>query len=484
MLIGLGRLGQEILGKVSRDIDVTCVTQEPDAPESLKRLKREDVELVVGDATSRLVLESCRIEEADAVIITITTEKISREVATVIHEHFKPRRVISVAVTSETSEMLRHMGFEVDNIFASTATDIRNRIEHKTKAAHAIGIGKDEILEVEVHPNSRLANKPLGFVKPLNWRTGIIYREGNIIIPRGDTVLKPRDRVVILGDPQVLRTVAEIVTFNYQKFPLEYGDSLIAYVSGNEGPKFIEEINHVFSTFPLRKAWVIFSSRVTEEKHEEFMGGLEIKEPVVKTTAQSSLAAIRDAVSDCGGTQGLVMVSGELLESFHSAMPGLRKRTFIKDILAYAHCPVLVSRGTFPYEKVSVPCVEGMDLEHVLETSLQMSEEINNTVTTMQVAPSMYISGGEETAAYEEARAIINSMSLVYKNKSESRELKGNPIKAVAAALRDYDLLITSMDSGQVDSILKYLLKPDVVWNIVRRSPISSIVLPFWEETL
>lgn len=483
-MIGLGRLGQEIMSKVSRDFDITCVSMEPDAEGSLKRLKREDVELIVGDATSRLVLEKCRIDEADAVIITITTEKISREVATVLKDHFNPRRVISVAVTGETTDELLEMGFEVDNIFASTATDIRNRIEHKTRAAHAIGIGKDEILEVEVHPQSRLANKPLGFVKPLNWRIGILYREGNIIIPKGDTVMKPRDRVIILGDPQVLRTVSEIMTFNYQKFPLEYGDALIAYLSGRENASFIEELNYVYSTFPFRKAWILRSERASAGELDSLMEGLTIKDPVVKTTSLSPMGAIKAAVGDTGGTQGMVMVSSEFLDSYYSGFLGVRKKSFIREILAHSRCPVIISKGTVPYKGMVVPCVGDVELDQVIETSLQISEEINNRITAIQVPPSRYISGSKEDSAYKEARSIVASMALVYKSKVDTLEVAGNPIKAVMGALEGHDLLVTSMPGEGGDSLLSSLFRPDVVWGIVRSSVISTLVMPFWEETI
>jgi len=484
VIIGLGRLGKEILAKVSRDFDITCVTMEPEAAETLKELKREDAELIEGDATSRLVLEKCRIEDAEAVIITITTEKISREVATVLKDHFKPRRVISVAITGETTNMLLSMGFEVDNIFASTATDIRNRIEHKTKAAHAIGIGKDEILEVEVHPNSRLANKPLGFVKPLNWRIGILYREGNIIIPKGDTVLKPRDRVVILGDPQVLRTVAEILTFNYQKFPLDYGTSLIVFLSSREDKGFIDELNYVYSTFPLKKTWVIRPQRSSQADMEALLASIEIKDAIFKKTSLSPLGALKDAISDCGQSQGLVMISSGFLEHFYSTLFGGISKSFVREALSLASCPLLISRGTVPYQKMAVPCVSGVELDQIVETALQISDEISNTATAMYVAPSPYLSAGEESETYDNAKATVSAMSMAYKSRMEPLELRGNPVKAVLGALEGQDLMITSMKTQEGEYPFQGMFRPDVSWKLIKQCPASTLVLPSWEETI
>lgn len=484
VMLGLGRLAQELLSRLSRDYEITCVDMDPSAPEVLKRLKREDVKLIVGDATSRLVLEKCRIEEAEAVFITYTTEKISREVARVLMEGFKPRRVLAVAVTEETTAQFKEMGFEVENVFMASATGLRNSIERKTKAAHAIGLGKEEILEVEVHPSSRLANKPLGHLKPLNWRLGIIYREGNIIVPKGDTVLRPRDRVVILGEPQVLRNVAEVMTFDYQKFPLDYGYTMIAYLSEDDAESYAEELKYIFSIFPFRKLWAIYPDGARRPAHVDKLADMIGESKIVlKKTSLLPQAALKAAVDDCGQTQGMVAISGGFLESYHSALFDARKKAVVGDIIRIAECPILLCRGTFPYEKSVVPCIAGVEIEHVLESALQISEDLSSQICTLQVKPSEYISTEEESAAFKQATEIINHMGLVYRNRIDTRQLTGNPIKSVTAAIEGFNLLITNASLREGEGLIPYIFKPDVTWNILRKCRQSALVLPSWGGT-
>lgn len=484
VMLGLGRLAQELLSRLSRDYEITVVDLDPKAQDVLKQIKREDVKLVVGDATSRLVLEKCRPDEAEAVIITYTTERISREVARVLTEGFKPRRVLSVAVTEEATEYFKEMGFEVENVFRASATGLRNSIERKSKAAHAIGLGKEEILEVEVHPSSRLANKPLGNLKPLNWRLGIVYREGNIIVPKGDTILRPRDKVIILGDPQVLRNVAEVLTFNYQKFPLDYGYTMIAYLSEDDDEGYVEELKYIFSTFPFRKLWAIYPDKDERPPHvEKLVESISETKIVLKKTSLLPQAALKAAVDDCGKTQGLVAISSGFLESYHSALFDARKKAVVGDIMRTAECPILLCRGTFPYEKTVVPCIAGVEIESVLETALQISEELSSQISTLQVKPSEYISTEDEAAAFKLATEIINHMGLVYRNRIEAIQLTGNPIKSITTAVEGYNLLITNASLREGEGLISYIFKPDVTWNILRKGSQSALILPSWAGT-
>jgi Trk K+ transport system NAD-binding subunit len=261
VMIGAGNIGRELLSKLSRDFEITCIDSSPDAEETVAAIRgKERTKVIVGDATSRLVLEEARVDDSEVVLITTTTEKINLEVARVLHDHFQPRRVISVGVTHRGMKALAELGAEAISIFTASANDVRNLIEHQAKTAHGIGVGKNEILEVEVHPNSRLKNRPLGYIAPIKWNIGIIYREGNIIVPKPETVLKEKDKVVILGDPVVLKTVAEMLSSEFERFPLEYGTSLGVYMTGDEGEDFFEEINYIYSVFQMDTVYFVYSA--------------------------------------------------------------------------------------------------------------------------------------------------------------------------------------------------------------------------------
>ena len=53
------------------------------------------------------------------------------------------------------------------------------------------------------------------------------------------------DRVVILGEPQVLSTIAERLSFRFRDFPLEYGETAYLYLAGDEDERFIAEVDYL-----------------------------------------------------------------------------------------------------------------------------------------------------------------------------------------------------------------------------------------------
>ncbi|HEX9872768.1 MAG TPA: TrkA family potassium uptake protein, partial [Deferrimonas sp.] len=346
IIIGLGNIGLQLIKMLSRDFALVCIDGNQKTLDTALELRGDSLTVLQGDATSRLVLERAGVAEADTVLITTTTEAVNIEVARILHDHFQVPRVVSIGITQKGIEQLESLGVEVESIFTVSATGLRNRMEHKTKAVHGIGLGKGEILEVEVHPHSRLANKPLAALHPKSWHVGIVYREGNILIPGGDTILRPKDKVVILGDPKVLRTVTDLLTFRFTLFPLEYGDTLVALFTNGEEESFIKEIAYLLSVFPLKNAMFLLppdsdalAERLRNLDETRTLQGLHIEEipagPVIETlrVIQQSLGR-RVAI--------IVLPKKATVRTSWGRRKNPRGKRFLRNLSEAFGCPVLL----------------------------------------------------------------------------------------------------------------------------------------------
>lgn len=486
VLIGAGNIGRELLSKLSRDFDITCVDSNPDAESIVTALRgKERTKVVTGDATSRLVLEKADIDESEVVLITTTTEKINLEVARVIHDHFEPRRVISVAITDKGTQELVSLGVEVMNIFTASANDIRNLIEHQAKTAHGIGIGRNEILEVEVHPNSRLRNRPLGYIAPIRWSIGIIYRDGNIIVPRPETVLKEKDKVVILGDPAVLKTVAEMLGSEFEKFPLEFGTSLAIYISGDEKHDLFEEAAYIRSVFQLDKVHFVYSSKAEKliKQHDEIVGKYGFEETGRTVSSLPPPEAIK-SLAFTGARIGIIIVSRDSLLAPRFPFYTTARKLSVSSLVGAARCPVILAQGTHPYSKLLVPALIEFDFRQLVDKSIEISHTITTDVSVFMTKPSEYIATEDESNKFEEAKKIISNMGLLHKKKIDLQLLTGNPVHEICRTLRDYNLLVLDANSWTGKGFFRSLLSPDVGWHILKRSRISTLVLPGIEESL
>jgi len=486
VMIGVGNIGRELLSKLSRDFDVTCVDSNPDTEPVVTALRgKERTKVIIGDATSRLVLEKAGIDESELVLITTTTEKINIEVARVIHDHFEPRRVISVAITDGGAQELAGLGVEVENIFTASANDIRNLIEHQAKTAHGIGIGRNEILEVEVHPNSRLRNRPLGYIAPIRWSIGIIYRDGNIIVPRPETVLKEKDKVVILGDPAVLKTVAEMLSSEFERFPLEFGTSLAIYISGDEKHDLFEEAAYIRSVFQLDKVHVVYSSKAEKlvKQHDDIVGKHGFGETGHTVSSLPPAEAIK-SLAITGARIGVIIVSKDSFLAPRFPFYTAAQKLSLSSLAGAAKCPVILARGTHPYSKLLVPALIDFDFRQLVDKSIEISHTITTDVSVLMTRPSEYIATEEESKKFEEAKKIISNMGLLHKKRIDLQVLTGNPVHEVSRRLPDYNLLVLDADSWTGKDFFSSLLSPDVAWHILKRSRISTLILPGIEESL
>jgi len=486
IIIGLGSIGQELLRKISRDMDVICIDLNPDLEETVKQL-REDCTFLSGDATSRLVLEEAGVAESDGVIITTSTEKVNIETARILKEQFDTKRIIAIGTTTAGIEALEDLGVEVESIFTASAVAIRNRLAKASRAAHAIGLGKEEILEVEVHPHSRLANRPLRTLTPLRWRIGIIYRDENILLPKRDTVLKARDRVVILGDPAVLKTVSEILTFKFERFPLEYGSTAISYLTGNETESFFNELDYLFSVFPLNRMIFIYSKKAARkaESFDEFIKKANIKKPEARKTTLAALPAIEETVNDLKGDHGIIVMAKDVLSlSAFRLFKTAKNKIFLNSLMQKFQCPLILTAGTFPYEKACIPCIEHINIQNTMETALEITSSLHNEITALLVNPSKYISSDEDLDEFQAMKKTINDVSSMYKISVNKNILEGNPVKSIVPSLPEFNLLITGSEGWKHRHWFPSFLNPDAVWDIVRASSISTLLLPAVEELL
>jgi len=477
MIVGAGNIGLQLLGMLSRDLSLVLVDASAEALKRASELRGNGLITHAGDATSRLVLEQAGIAGVDTVVITTSSEAVNIEVARVIDAHFDIPRVIAIGISQDGIRQLAGFGCEVEGIFKVSAIGLRNRLEQRTKTVHGIGLGKNEILEVEVHPHSRLANKPLASLKPRSWRAGIIYRDGNILVPRGDTILRPRDRVLVLGEPAVVRTVADLLAFRFTRFPLEFGDTLVAWLGEGENEALLAELDYLLEIFPLRKARLV--CRRADETLAARLAAMaqrhRLLDHSLHTVARGTPSeALLDTLREQGGSAGLLV----LPHPGQSVWSRPWHKQAIQQLIQTAGAPLLLARGSHPYSRVAVPCLEPVGAQAALETTLEMSQEVDYAIDALLVDVSPYIGAPEEFNAFTTMEKMVADLGLAYKRKVRPRTLEGNPVHAVTAALAESNLTVYSVSAWPVHGFWRALLHPDPAWETVRRTPVSTLLLP------
>lgn len=96
--------------------------------------------------------------------------------------------------------------------------------------AQNIGLGNGEIMEVLVPFGSSFVYRHLGAIEQKNWKIAAIYRNRQLIIPTDQKMIQPNDTLVLVGEPNVLKSVYRAIKRELGQFPAPFGSKLYLYI--------------------------------------------------------------------------------------------------------------------------------------------------------------------------------------------------------------------------------------------------------------
>jgi len=215
VIIGAGEVGTTIAENLSPDNEVTIIDIDPDRAENLKY--KLDVLTLDGDGTYLSIQEAANIESADMVIACTdsdTTNLVGCGTAKTLGDPF------TIARTKEL-EYLRtweqdSSAFGVDFMVCTdllTAEDIVRVIGLPAAIdVDQFAKGAVQMVEFELKDGSPVTGQTIQEADRFESLTFMgIFRNGSMIFPRGDTVIEPGDRIVVVGSPESVQLFASDV---------------------------------------------------------------------------------------------------------------------------------------------------------------------------------------------------------------------------------------------------------------------------------
>ena len=95
--------------------------------------------------------------------------------------------------------------------------------------ARTIGLGKEEIMQVQVPASSAFIYRNVELLNKENfpkWRIVAIYRNEQLILPNKMTTIHPYDKLLIIGQSQILKDVFKSIKKDVGLFPEPYGNHI------------------------------------------------------------------------------------------------------------------------------------------------------------------------------------------------------------------------------------------------------------------
>jgi trk system potassium uptake protein TrkA len=154
-----------------------------------------------SDATDREFLEREHVEDVDIVVTALDSDE-KNLLAGLLAKRLGAQQAVSVVDSGEYVSLFEAVGIDIAvNPREATAEEItRFTREHQAENVAIIESDRAEVIEIEVDSKSVLLDRPIRQSVadlPSGVVIGAISRDGELVIPRGDTVVEEGDHVVV-----------------------------------------------------------------------------------------------------------------------------------------------------------------------------------------------------------------------------------------------------------------------------------------------
>ncbi len=391
--------------------------------ETLQKLKdNHNVNTVLGDATSDYVLRKANIDSADYLVAFTNDEEINYEIS-VIGKRHNINHIISYVPTYKNLDKFAELGVTIVGGPKDVASFVYNKIAH-TKKAIGVGLGIGEIVEITVEEYSPLANKTLSQISLYGIRIGAIYREDKLIVPNRNSIIKPNDKVLLIGYPQKLEYAVSILTSARIEFPMQYGNTLLVVV--DKYTKLLKEAKYLKNKTHLQYLKILSLSEIKDEKYFDDLEIVSSKAELIEKLSQD--------------TFGMLMIAKYKFNLL--CRLGFKEcdLCFIARRIAN-HIPILVSCAKEYYKKALLFIFE--DDEELIRKTVHTAISIQNTMKLdLDIIVCEIESVDKKTSLYDKTNKIATRIFTIHKRKCTIEKIVGNPVKEFEKIKNSYDLAI------------------------------------------
>jgi trk system potassium uptake protein TrkA len=173
-----------------------------------------------GNALEAELLREAGADDTE-VFVALTNDDKVNILSSLMAKQEGAGRVLSLVNNSDYSPMLKSLG--IDASISPRATTISAILQHvrrgRIRGVHSIRNGMAEVLEAEALETATLVGKSLRDADlPDGLRIGAIVRGGNVVIPDGNTEIRPHDRIVMFALAERVREVEHMFRVSLEYF--------------------------------------------------------------------------------------------------------------------------------------------------------------------------------------------------------------------------------------------------------------------------
>jgi uncharacterized protein len=446
VIVGVGRVGRLVAQDMRQERTITVIDVEADrlaqVPDKIGQIP---VLKLLGDATSRLVLQKADLDLHTVLIVVTGDDAVNREVARLAREHYATEEIVTLVDNTDGLDDAGLSAADVIQRYRGTASLVLSHVSVGTTRGVALGLGEGELLQVRVMEGSAAIGSPLKKMNPNKWLVGAVYRDDSLIVPHGDTRLQVGDRVLLVGEPEVLVGVGAFIRGGQPVFPAQFGTML--GVMGNQATA--SEADWFLSTTLADDLVTLDESQLHPRDHSD-----------AEITAHLTRHDI-----------GCLIV--DPMPVSWAARVGLTRSTRQRLVFA-ARVPVLAARGTHPYKRVLLALSGEQHLDIIASAALDVTRQCGATLTVLTVLPPSLAEGTDEQAEARAQPERVATLARLYGVEVEKLLDHGNPIERIRHHAANFDLLVVGCAPDRRNSVFT----PNVSLFLLHDVPCSTLLVP------
>jgi len=434
------------------------------------------IETIVGDGSSRVVLDRAGIAAADAVVAATNDDDVNLEVCR-LAKRGGLIRIVAIAAEPERLTSYREAEITAISPHSLTARQLELSLEPRRVASTAFARGRAEAIEFRIAEDSPVRGIVLRELHAESWLIAAILRDNELIVPHGNTVLRTDDQVTVVGAAADFPLLVRTFTAGAARFPLDYGKRVAVILDSKadlDGP-VREAINLTRNT--QASSLLLVHRRIEgiqDDTHardveamlddaEEHAAGGQINRRPVSGPPQRALASV--IREESVGVIGLPAPQPGLFGRMR-AVRALR-------LAARLGLPVLFSRGTHPYQQLVAPARDSAAGSAAARAAIDVAAYGKGEVTGAAVVTPMFLTGtdGRDTALRSLTR--LREEAAVQGVTVHRKLRQGNPIRVMLEMAAESNLIVLGLPARTPT-----MVRPGIVGHLLSRASVSVLTIP------
>lgn len=222
IIIGGGNIGLYVARELEREHpNVRCKlieVNEQRARAVADELSRTTV--LLGDALEREILEEANVAQTETVIAVSNDDEVNI-LSSLLAKRLGASWAITLVNSTSYGPLVGQLGVDVAvNPRSSTVSTILQHVRRgRIRGVYSVREGAGEFIEAEALDTSSIAGKRIRDVRlPKGILIGTVIRGDDVIVPRGDTEIRARDRVVLFTNADLIKKVEKLFSVGLEFF--------------------------------------------------------------------------------------------------------------------------------------------------------------------------------------------------------------------------------------------------------------------------